>query len=65
MRQNTGEEKRVLRHAGMSENSELTADERRRIPAAAAALDSNPRLSSYRLYRLLRPVPSDDQHKEP
>lgn len=51
----------VLRHAGMSEESELTPDERKNMKAARAAHQLNPLMPAHRLYRIIRPRPEADE----
>jgi hypothetical protein len=45
----------ILRKAGMSENSELTADEALGVRSAIHAYEQNPRIPGSRLYRIIRP----------
>lgn len=49
----------VLRHAGMSEESELTPDERKNMKAARAAWQANPLMDGHRLFRIIRPRRED------
>jgi len=49
----------VLRKAGLSEQTELSAEEARNMPAAMLALRSNPTIRQNTLLRILRPLPDD------
>lgn len=50
----------LLRKMRMSEQSELTATENRRMAAVRAAYAKNPGTTGDRLYRILRPPTSED-----
>lgn len=50
----------ILRHAGLSEQSELTMDEFSRMGAAAQLLERRPSATRDEVYRTLRPRRDDE-----
>jgi len=52
--------RRVLRRAGMSEQSELTPAESSKLPEARAALTKNPLVTRDTIYRIIRPKRDDE-----
>jgi hypothetical protein len=60
MTKHSEEDREILRHAGMSEQSELTEDEQKNMPRAREAFAKNPSIASYALYRIIRPIQPED-----